>query len=49
MLLIGGSLMAETYSRRLFGINAAKEMRRKLKELSLSMLEELRHLPRASH
>jgi len=35
----------QTYSRRLLGINDAKEMSAKLKEMSLSMLEELRNLP----
>ena len=35
----------QTYSRRLLGINDAKEMSAKLKEMSLSMLEELRCLP----
>jgi hypothetical protein len=36
----------QTYARRLLGINDAKEMNAKLKEMSLSMLEELRHLPK---
>ena len=35
----------QTYSRRLLGINDVKEMNAKLREMSLSMLEELRHLP----
>jgi hypothetical protein len=35
----------QTHSRRLLGINDAKEMNAKLKEMSLSMLEELSHLP----
>ena len=34
----------QAYSRRLLGINDAKVMQGKLKEMSLSMLEELRHL-----
>ena len=35
----------QTYSRRLLGINDVKEMNANLREMSLSMLEELRHLP----
>lgn len=35
----------QTYCRRLLGISDAKVMNAKLKEMSLSMLEELRNLP----